>query len=66
MFSNFHIEVILAELGGLILFGFHILLAILIFNFSFDKVVFGLGVADEVNHGRSYLRLLNFLNEKNK
>lgn len=66
MFSNFHIEVFLAELGSLILLCFHILLAILIFNLSFDKVVSGLGVTDEVNHGRSYLRLLNFLNEKNK
>jgi hypothetical protein len=66
MFSNFDIEVILTELGSLILFGFHILLAILIFNLSFDKVVFGLGVTDEVNHGRSDLRLLNFLNEQNK
>ena len=61
MFSNFHIEVILAELCSLILLGFHILLAILIFNLSFDKVVSGLGVTEEVNHGMSDFRLLIFL-----
>jgi hypothetical protein len=66
VFSNFYIEVILAELGGLVLIGFHVLLAILIFNLSLDKVVFGLSVADEVNHTRSDLRLLNFVNKKNK
>ena len=50
MLSNLHIEIILTELGSLVLIGFHVFCAILIFNLGLDEVVFRLSVTDEVNH----------------
>ena len=62
MFSNFHIEIIFAEFGSLILIRLHVFCAILIFNLGFDEVVFGLSVANEVNHEGWDVGMLKFFN----